>query len=363
MNKALVRISVIAAVLTGVVFAAGTGPKSLAATAGSHTHARTYTIYLSNNFLGNDWRQQMERSARVAVQKAPLKGRVNLIVENVATTVQAQINSLNNIISRHPDAILIDAGSGTALNPVIQRACAQRIIVISFDQVVTSPCAFKMESNWNIMPRVLATWIAKVLNGKGNVFMDRGLPGAPISAQIQNGYTSVLNRYPGIKVVGYFNGNYAFGPEQSGVAALLAAHPNVDGILTQGYGAASIKALQQAGHKLVPVIGYSYNVSMTTCAKTPGAQCAFGSNAAYISAEAIRLAVRILDGKASRSPRHIYLYTPYYVTTPVAITGYPHVVQQKIRIGVNAFPNLPGGLSLPFSPKWVHITPREAAGR
>jgi ribose transport system substrate-binding protein len=229
--------------------------------------------------------------------------------------------------------------------------------------VVTSPCAFKMESNWNVMPRVLATWMAKMLNGKGNVFVDRGLAGAPISSQIMNGYTSVLAKYPGIKIIGYFNGSYAFGPEQSGVAALLAAHPNVDGILTQGYGSASLKALQQSGHKLVPVVGYSYNVSLSFCATTPGAQCAFGSNAPYLSAEAIRLVVNILDGKASRTPRHIYLYTPYFVTRKVAISGFPNVVQQKIQVGVNAFPKLPGGLTLPYTPKWVHITPKEAAGK
>ena len=36
---------------------------------------------------------------------------------------------------------------------------------------------------------------------------------------------------------------------------------------------------------------------------------------------------------------------------------------QKIQVGVNAFPKLPGGLTLPYTPKWVHITPKEAAGK
>src|SRR6266567_8953726 len=92
--------------------------------------AKKYTIYLSNNFLGNDWRQQMERVAKVSVSKGPLAGRVDLKVENVETTVQAQINSLNDIIRRKPDAILVDAGSGSALNPTLNRACAQGTVVI-----------------------------------------------------------------------------------------------------------------------------------------------------------------------------------------------------------------------------------------
>src|SRR5262250_2051815 len=59
---------------------------------------KKYTIYLSNNFVGNDWRQQMQRVAEVSVKKGPLAGRVDLNIENVDNTVQAQINSLNNII-------------------------------------------------------------------------------------------------------------------------------------------------------------------------------------------------------------------------------------------------------------------------
>src|SRR6187200_3327285 len=67
---------------------------------------KPYVIYLSNNFVGNDWRQQMQRVAQVSVDKGPLKGRVELHIEVAEGTVQAQINSLNNIIRAKPDAIL-----------------------------------------------------------------------------------------------------------------------------------------------------------------------------------------------------------------------------------------------------------------
>jgi ribose transport system substrate-binding protein len=322
----------------------------------------TYTIYLSNNFLGNDWRQQMERVARVVVRKRPLRGRVNLRIENVETTVQAQINSLNNIIRRRPDAILIDAGSGTALNPTISRACARGILVISFDQVVTAPCAWKLQSNWNAIPRVLAAWLARQLRGRGNVFLDLGLAGAPISAQIANGYRAVLRKFPRIRVIGTFNGNYALGPEQSGVASLLSAHPDVDGILTQGYGVGALRALRQANRRPVPVTAFSYNTTAVTCARTRGARCILGSNPAYLSAEAIRLAVRLLDAGNRRRAQNMYLYTPYLTTHPTRIRGYGYSRQLKIRIGRTAFPNLPPGLTLPISPRWVKITPAEAAG-
>ena len=92
---------------------------------------KTYTVYLSNNFIGNDYRQQMERVAEVSVNKGPLAGRVDLRIENVENTVQAQINSLNNIIRARPDAILVDGGSAEALNPTIKKACDAGIVVVS----------------------------------------------------------------------------------------------------------------------------------------------------------------------------------------------------------------------------------------
>jgi len=323
---------------------------------------KTYKIYLSNNFVGNDWRQQMERVAQVSVKKGPLQGRVDLKIENAEGTVQAQINSLSNIIRSKPDAILIDAASAEALNPSIKKACAAGIVVISFDQVVSEPCAYAFESDWGRIPGVMAEWVAQQLGGKGKIFMDRGLAGAPISAQIENGYLAVLEKHPDIQVIGNYNGEYALGPEQAGVASLLAAHPEVDAILTQGYGSGAIKALQDAGRKIVPVTAFSYNVAATTCAQTTGAKCILGSNPAYLSSEAIRLAVDILDGKPKPTNRHILVNGDFITTDPIESKLYPGAAMQKIEIGKNAWPDRAPGLTLPISPDWVEITPSEAAG-
>lgn len=320
-----------------------------------------YVIYLSNNFVGNDWRQQMQRVAQVSVDKGPLAGRVELHIEVAEGTVQGQINSLNNIIREKPDAILVDAASDSALNPTIRRACDAGIVVISFDQVVTEPCALTLASNWARIPAVMAEWMAVQLGGKGNVLIDRGLAGAPISAQLQEGYEAVLKDYPDIKVVGYYNGDYALGPEQSGVASLLAANPQVDGILTQGYGSGAIQALKDAGRPMVPVVGFSYNVAALTCADS-GAKCILGSNPAFLSSEAIKLAVEILDTGKRPENRSVEIEGDFVTTTPFESKLFPGAKMQTIEVGVNAFPDQPPGLTLPISPDWVEITAAEAAG-
>jgi ribose transport system substrate-binding protein len=355
-GEEIVKLSVHLIGLTAVVLASI--PVGIVATQAAD---KPYKIYLSNNFVGNDWRQQMLRIASVAVSKAPLQGVVDLKIENVDNTVQAQLTSLNNMIRDKPAALLIDVGSPTALNPLIEKACAAGIVVVTFDQVATAPCAYKLESNWDVQPAVQAEWIAEQIHGKGKVFMDRGLAGAPISDQLQKGFENVLKKYPGIEVVGYFNGNYALGPEQQGVAALLAAHPQVDAILTQGYGSGAMKALQDAGRPLVPVAGGAYNVASLACANTPGAKCILESNPAYLSAEAIKLAVAVLDGHPP-AEKHIYLHGPFLSTDPQPSKLFPDIKMDKIAVGANAFPDLAPGLSLPITPDWVTITAQEAAG-
>ena len=345
--------------LVGCLFAA-----AIASFGGSPVVAADpYVIYLSNNFMGNDWRQQMIRSAEIAVKKGPLAGRVELHIEQAESTVQAQINSLNNIIRQKPGAILIDAASQTALNPTVRRACDEGILVISFDQTLTEPCAYALSVDWDYTPRVLAEWIAEKLGGKGNVIIDRGLAGYEASIATTKATEEVFANYPDIKIVGYFNGDFAPGPEQSGVAALLAANPQIDGVANMAYGTGAMQALKDAGRPMVPVTAFSFNGSAVACIQSEGASCILGSNPPYLSAEAIKLAVEILDTGNRPADRAIMVPNSFFSTEPLPSKLFPDTVIQKIEVGKTAFPDLSPGLFLPVSPDWVEITPQEAAGQ
>ena len=322
---------------------------------------KTYKIYLSNNFVGNDWRQQMLRSVQVVANKAPMAGRVILTINNAETTVQAQINSLNNIIREKPDAILIDASSGDALNPTIERACAAGIVVVSFDQVVTADCAYKLQSNFDTMGTNQAAWMVAALGGKGNVIIDRGLAGAPVAERFVKLFEDVLKQSPDIKIVGYYNGDYSLGPEQAGVANLLAANPQIDGVLTQAYGTGAMKAFQDAGRKMVPIVAAAFNGTAVACLKTTGATCVLGANPPYLSGEALRLSVDVLDGKKPAS-KDVLLDNPLLTNAPVEGKYLPGAKFTKLESGKNAFPALAPGISLPISPDWVEITAADAAG-
>jgi ribose transport system substrate-binding protein len=324
---------------------------------------KKYTIYLSDGLIGNDWLQQMQRSAQVAVTKPPLLGRVDLHIETVENTAQAQMNSLNNIVAAKPDAIVIHAASYDALNPTIEAACAAGIVVISFSAVVSAPCPYKLNTNWDTINHDIPVWLANVLGGKGKIIVDRGLPGSPISEASNKEIERVLAGFPEIEIVGWYTSNYALGDEQAGVASLLAANPQIDGILTAGYGTGAIQALKDAGRPLVPIVMFAYNGSATACATEtePGLKCFIYTHPPYLSAEAIKLAVDILDGHVPESKTVLGDY-PRLTTDIVEGDFSPGSDIRKLEIGVNVFPDLPPGLVLPASPDWVNITAEEAAG-
>ena len=66
-----------------------------AASAGVRTHAKaqkTFRIVLSNNFVGNQWRIEMQNIAKaMAANNAPFKGKVKLDVIDAEGTPTAQI--------------------------------------------------------------------------------------------------------------------------------------------------------------------------------------------------------------------------------------------------------------------------------
>ena len=87
-------------------------------------------------------------------------------------------------------------------------------------------------------------------------------------------------------------------------------------MLTQGYGSGAIQALKDAGRPMVPVVGFSYNVAALTCAETEGVSCILGSNPAYLSSEAIKLAVEILDTGERPAERSVVVKGDFVTTDP-----------------------------------------------
>ncbi len=341
---------------------------ALAGASVAQAQDKTYNFVVSNNFLGNDWRQQVTRLAELTAQLPPFKGRVNVKVVNSQNTVQAQVSDLQSIVADKPDAIMLIAGSDTALNPTVQQACDAGIKVFTLQTPINLPCVYDVNNPFQDGMEAAGQWMAKTLGGKGKIFIDRGIPGVATSQQIVDGFKAGLTQYgPDIQIVGEFDGQFAAGPEQQGISGLLAAHPDVTGIMTQGYCTPVFNATKAAGLTGVAATCFAYNGEMQACA-SDGNKCAVLSAAPNIMQMAMEIALNALDGKDTPPPgKTIWQDTTLFTTAsdPAVTLENIKVHTETLEAGKNFFPDLPPGMALPYTlPQYAaDITANQAAGK
>lgn len=333
-----------------------------ASAAPAQQQAKKWKIVVSNNYMGNEWRPQMENAVKWIASQPKYKDKVDLQIRNVQLTPTAQIQSLQSIIRQRPDAILVDAASATALNPTIAQACKAGILVFSFDQVVTAPCAYKFPEDYAAQGHDMIEWLATALHGKGNILMDQGLQGIPISETFVKIWKSTIaKKYPGIKVVGTYSSQYAPGPELQAVSSLVAQNPKIDGVLSGAYQTSIIKALKQANKKLVPMTGLDVNGNETECAKAK-IPCFFFGAPSWVGALALEHAVNLLEHKATYPKNQ-----PYFKTNFVTKQGnFKFSHKQKVQVltpGVNWYPNESPSLITPITYAPWKMTAKDVLGK
>ena len=100
---------------------------------------KKFKIALSNSYIGNKWRIEMENVFKAALQMEPFKSEVDGSWFNSGNDVSKQSQQLTNLIAERVDAIIVDAASPTGLNGILSQAAQRGILVVSFDNIVTTP--------------------------------------------------------------------------------------------------------------------------------------------------------------------------------------------------------------------------------
>lgn len=214
-------------------------------------------IALSNNYAGNSWRQSMLKSWDKVTAQAVADGVVAeapafTTAENDVTEQAAQIQ---NLVLEGYDAIVINAASPDALNGAVKEACDAGVIVVSFDGIVTEPCAWRIAVDFEEMGHSEVEYLVGRLPEGGNLLEIRGLAGVFVDDEISKGIHRGVEENPQFTIVGSVHGDWAQDVAQQAVAGILPTLPDdIVGVVTQGgdgYGAAQAFA---ATDRPMPVI-------------------------------------------------------------------------------------------------------------
>ena len=212
-------------------------------------------IALSNNFAGNSWRQAMLKSWDEVTAQAVADGVVAeapafTTAENQATEQAAQIQ---NLILQGYDAIVVNAASPTAINGAVKEACDAGVVVVSFDGIVTEPCAYRIAVDFAGMGEMQLDYLADRIDG-GKLLEIRGLAGVFVDDEIHAGIERGVAKHPQFEIAGSVHGDWTQTVAQREVAGILPTLPEIDAIVTQGgdgFGAA--QAFLAAGRE-APII-------------------------------------------------------------------------------------------------------------
>jgi ribose transport system substrate-binding protein len=339
----LLRGAALGATLTAACLGGLTLSQSAAA-------AGKYKIFLSMSYVGNDWQTEAANMIKAMAATPALKDKVDLEVQVAGTDAQKQIQQINSMVQAGAKAIVIYPISPTALNRAIKNACSKGVVVVAYDGEVTEPCAHNVAIDQHQAGRVTAEWLAKTLNGKGNIVMITGVPGTSVDRERTEAAKEVFAKYPGIKIVAEGTGMWSQATAKTELSKILATNSwdKIDGLWMQ-VGCFTAASMQLdagvADDKIKPCAGESSNghrVQMLPpgSVKGEGAYRAIGYRSIsygappYSGAMALKLAVQKLDGKDF--PARTTLKLPLVETAQSKLCKNGTI--DELRAGCTAFP-------------------------
>lgn len=259
-------------------------------------------IALSNNYAGNSWRQAMLTSWETAGTQAVDGGVLSAV--DAFTTAESQVTEqaaqIQNLILQGYDAIVINAASPEGLNGAVKEACDAGVTVVSFDGIVTEPCAWRIAVDFNEMGRVQVEYLAERLPEGGELLEIRGLAGVFVDDEISAGIHEGVAKNPQFNIAGSVHGDWAQDVAQKAVAGILPGLPEIVGVVTQGgdgYGAAQAIS---AAERETPIIVLGNRFDELTWWKeqkdASGYETMSVSIAPGVSTLALWVAQQVLDG-------------------------------------------------------------------
>jgi inositol transport system substrate-binding protein len=136
-----------------------------------------------------------------AMETKAAEAGVRLIVNDAQRSAERQVQQVENFVAQKVDAIILNPCEVEASSPAVDRAIAAGIPVVNVNSETRStPTAF-VGSRDEESARLAMEYIAKRLNGTGNIVMMHGYMGQAAQIKRDHGAREVLARNAGLKLL------------------------------------------------------------------------------------------------------------------------------------------------------------------
>lgn len=186
------------------------------------------------------------------------KNGYELILTSGDFDLGKQSSQIEDFITRKVDAIIVSPVDSRGVGPAIRKANEAKIPVFTADIASQEGEIVCHVASDNVAGgRLAGEYLAKVLNGKGNVAII-GQPTVTSVLDRTQGFKDEIAKFPGIKIVADMNAEGVRDKAMQVTSDILQAHPDLDGIfgINDDSALGALDAVQQFKRMNVKIVGY-----------------------------------------------------------------------------------------------------------
>lgn len=202
----------------------------LAMLAACSSSKRHYVIAVSS--CSNDmWREKLNEEMTLSTY---LYDNVELKIQSANDDDKRQIEQINTFIDQGVDLLIVSPNQLKTVSTAIDRAYKKHIPVVLFDRKTSTDkyTAYIGADNFEV-GKAMGEFVAKHMNGRGNLVVIQGLKGSSPAIERNDGFMSVINRFPNIRIVGSAYAGWFYDEAVSAMDSLLNKTTDIDCVFAQ----------------------------------------------------------------------------------------------------------------------------------
>lgn len=253
-------------------------------------------VGLSISTLNNPFFVSLKKGAEDEAKK----DGVTLITVDAQNDPARQQASVEDLIQKKVNVILINPTDSSAVANVVKEATDKGIKVVSLDRSVNgAEVSSHIASDNKAGGKMAADFLADKLGGKGNIVELQGIPGSSAANERGAGFDDEAAAKGGVKIVTKQPADFDRAKGLSVMENIIQSNKDIQGVFAQNDEMAlgAVKALQAAGLKNVAVVGFDATDDAIAAVKAGQMAATVQQQPELIGQYGVQTAKKLVDGQ------------------------------------------------------------------
>jgi ribose transport system substrate-binding protein len=305
------------------------------------SHPGPYTVGISWGQLVSDFQVQVVDNLKKDLAATPGVGKVVARTTGSNLDIAQQLQQYNSLVAQKPDLIILESPSGDSFDAPVQKAAAQGIPTVTLLTPVPVDGAVNVDGNNYLGAGDTASYVSKLLGGRGSVLAVRALAVAAVDTQMDTVWKKVIAGCSQMKIAGEVFGAFSEPTAKSETLKFLGTHPaKIDAVgVMPGEAVGVMQAFRQVGRPIPPLfeigqdkglLGHwranqaSYHAASTSLPPVPAARAVAEIAGRMLAGQGVRLNTLIAKTPVVTDANLAQWSDPSWsLATPGTVSGKP----------------------------------------